>query len=408
MVGFIVFEMKGILLLGLLFLLLSGERMLSQTIQFAGQTWNVRSGTGNPGNNNWSASSQSVWVDEAGRLHMKIRKEGDKWYCAEIISQQSFGYGEYIFYVASHVEKYDPSVVAAMFTYENDNREIDIEFTNSGFGSTSKTDTPGWYTVQPRPYTTANQYRFKLNLTEDYSTHKFVWSSKNIFFQSYHGHYPQLPSSEYQIAQWTYTGTKNPPTGSERLHINLYLLGGAPPTNQQEVEFVVNAVFLPLGSLKVVLSPSTAITGGAMWRIDKGEWQSSGSTLPKISNCHHTISFSPVPGWHTPSDTIVLVKATEILNIDINYQLNTGAPIWEETELKIFPNPASENLIIELPQYSGNGQLFVFDNTGRLVHSKSITDFPVSLDVSDFSEGLYFLKIAFENNIFTKKVLIQR
>ncbi len=401
--------MKGIWLFYLLCLVLSGGEMIGQTtIQFAGQTWNVRSGTGNPGNNNWSDSSQSVWVDGTGHLHLKIRKEGDKWYCPEIISQQSFGYGEYIFYVASNVEKYDPSVVSAMFTYENDSREVDIEFTNSGFGSASKKDTPGWYTVQPSPYTSANQYRFKLNLAEDYSTHKFIWSSKNIFFQSYHGHYPQLPSAEYLIQEWTYTGSKNPPAGRERLHINLYLLGGVPPTNQQEVEFIVNAVFIPVGSLKVSLLPAVAVVGGAMWRIDKGEWQNSGSTLSKISNCQHTISFIPIPGWHTPSDTTVLINAGQTLNVDVAYQINTEARVLAETKLEVFPNPASEKLNIELPQYSGNGQLFLFDHTGRLVHRKNIVSFPAQLDISDFSDGLYFMEIISGDGTFMKKLLIHK
>jgi hypothetical protein len=35
----------------------------SRTITFAGRSWEVKSGTGGPGPNNWSDSASSVWVD---------------------------------------------------------------------------------------------------------------------------------------------------------------------------------------------------------------------------------------------------------------------------------------------------------------------------------------------------------
>lgn len=378
------------------------------TIEFAGQTWDVRSGTGNPGNNNWSDAGESVWVDSSGNLHLKIRKVGDLWYCSEIVSKQSFGYGEYIFYVASNVEKYDPNVVAAMFTYENDKREIDIEFTGSGFGNPLYMETKGWYTVQPKPYTTVNQKRFKLNLTEDYSSHKFIWSSANIFFQSYHGHYPQLPTDEYLIEQWIYTGNKNPPAGNERLHLNLYLLGGQPPTDQKEVEFVINAVYVPLGSLNVVLSPVAAVDAGAMWRIDDGEWQSSGSTLSKLSNCEHTISFKSAPGWRAPADTTVLVISNQIVNIQTQYQINTNNISIEEPEIKIYPNPVSENLYIEMPQSFGKATVKIFDQTSRLVYTRPNLNSSDFIDVSSFFEGVYFLHISAEKKSIVKKVFVLR
>ena len=42
------------------------------TISWAGHTWDVRSGTGDPGGNNWSSSSNNVWVDAQNNLHLKI------------------------------------------------------------------------------------------------------------------------------------------------------------------------------------------------------------------------------------------------------------------------------------------------------------------------------------------------
>jgi len=219
------------------------------TIRFAGLTWNVKNGIGGPGPNNWSDSPSNVWVDADDQLHLKIRKSGNTWYCSEIIAQQSFGYGEYRFYVASSVEKYDPEIVTGLFTYETDNREIDIEF--SHWGNTANAE--GWFTVQP--VLSGNQQSFTMNLQSENSTHKFIWGNSSIFFQSYLGHYENLPSQDSLIREWTYTGNYNPPAGNERLHINFWLFGGHAPVNQQEAEFVVKSVFVPL-STAVSVSPA--------------------------------------------------------------------------------------------------------------------------------------------------------
>jgi len=211
-----------------------------KTIQFSGLTWNVRSGGGGPGPNLWSDSQSNVWVDSEGLLHLKIRKVGNTWYCSEVYLQKSFGYGEYRFYVASDVEKYDPLVVVGLFTYETDTREIDIEF--SRWGDTA--NPAGWYTIQP--VVPGNQHSFSLDLQGDSSTHKFNWSAGSIFFESYFGYHSTLPSAEKLISSWTYTGNYIPPTGNERLHINFWLMGGKPPSNGEEAELVIKAVAVPM------------------------------------------------------------------------------------------------------------------------------------------------------------------
>lgn len=376
-----------------------------KTIQFAGQTWNVRSGTGNPGANNWSDAPESVWVDDQGRLHLKIRKENGIWYCSEVISQQSFGYGEYIFYLGSNVEEYDPNVVAAMFTYENDNREIDIEFTGSGFGNSSYTDTPGWYTVQPKPYTSANQKRFKLNLTDNFSTHKFNWSKSSIQFQSYHGNYPYLPSAGFLIQEWTYAGSKNPPAGKERLHLNLYLIGGKPPTDGKDVEFIINAVYIPISSVQVNLFPDVAVDGGAKWRLDGGEWQNSGAILSKVANCPHQLSFSKVPGWFSPADTVIKPSGASLLQITDSYQINTAINSVDESGIRIFPNPTIGELKIESPEYLID-EVKITDIMGRLLYVENINANYYQKTTSDWQSGFYFIHAKLLNgNTIQKKIL---
>lgn len=226
------------------------------TVQFAGLIWDVKSGKSGPGPsvpNNWSDSPQNVWVDGNGQLHLKIRKVGNIYYCSEIRAQQSFGYGEYRFYVASRVDTLDPNIVAGMFTYETDLKEIDIEFHRFDGPSSGN----GNYTVQPT--TPQSHHDFELNLDGDYSTHKFIWSTENIKFQSYHGHYESLPNSSFLIHDWwPYTGSYNPPVGNERLHINFFLFNALDPINGQDAELIIKCVFVPPVG---VTSPN----GGEIW-----------------------------------------------------------------------------------------------------------------------------------------------
>jgi hypothetical protein len=199
----------------------------------------VRNGSGGPGPNLWSDSPNSVWVDADGQLHLKIRKVGSSWYCSEVYAQKSYGYGEYRFYVASNPAKYDPEIVAGLFTYETDTREIDIEF--SRWGNPGNVD--GWFTIQP--VVAGNQQSFPIIFAGDSSTHKFTWNNSNIFFQSYEGHFATLPATEKLIKEWNYTGKNIPPAGNERLHINFWLFGGHRPVNEQEAELVITSVTVP-------------------------------------------------------------------------------------------------------------------------------------------------------------------
>ncbi|MFH1160248.1 MAG: FISUMP domain-containing protein [bacterium] len=209
------------------------------TIQFAGLTWDIKDGGPlGPDCNYWSNSSQNVWVDNLGQLHLKIRKQGNTWFCSEIIAQQSYGYGEYRFYVASRVDLLDINTVVGLFSYETDTTEIDIEFHRF----TGPSSPIGNYTVQPSATNT-----FPLVLTGNYSTHKFIWTADSIFFQSYHGHYPTYPGPSYFIANWTYNGSLIPPVGNERLILNLWLKNHQQPTNGQDAEIIIKSVFVPGG-----------------------------------------------------------------------------------------------------------------------------------------------------------------
>jgi hypothetical protein len=218
------------------------ERKPTRTIQFSGYTWKVKSSAFpvGPGPNNFSDSPNDVWVDNDGRLHLKIVNRNGKWYCTEVIATQSLGHGVYTFTVASRVDLLDKNVVLGLFTWDDaapqfNYREMDIEFSRWGEDAGQNAQ----YVVQPWTRS-GNRHRFDMTLSGNDSTHSFTWRPAQIQFNSWQGrNAPPNPSDA--IHSWTYTGQDIPPAGGENARINLWLLDGKPPADGQEVEVVVES-----------------------------------------------------------------------------------------------------------------------------------------------------------------------
>jgi len=209
----------------------------ARTVDFSGYTWHVKDvSLGGPGPNRWSDSTDSVWVDNDGKLHLKVRKIGSRWYSSEVTMQQSLGHGRYEFMLETNTEAYDPVIVAGLFTYRNDFEEIDIELTRFS----NPNGPTGWYNVQPY-YNPGNQETFDLNFNGAFSTHRFDWTADTIDFRSLHGHYTEPPNSGFIINQWAYAGADIPPDLNEKVHINLWQHQGVDPGNGLEHELIIKS-----------------------------------------------------------------------------------------------------------------------------------------------------------------------
>jgi hypothetical protein len=179
----------------------------------------------------FSDSPENVWVDTSGQLHLRITYRDGRWLAAEVVLDRSLGYGTYQFRLASPTGHLDPNVVLGLFTWSDNpaynNREIDIEFAKWGGAATQNAQ----YVVQPysRP---GNLFSF-VQPGDASSTHQFTWASKRVTFLS-------TSAAGATIASYQYGGRDVPRAGDERTHINLWLDGGAPPTDGKEVEVVLS------------------------------------------------------------------------------------------------------------------------------------------------------------------------
>jgi hypothetical protein len=202
------------------------------TITFSGQEWTVKASPGKvgPGPNYFSGSTKNVWVDASGRLHLKITRARGKWWSAEVIGTRSLGHGTYRWELDSQVDRINPNAVLGLFTWSNTseyaNREIDIEFSRWG---NALAPTNAQFVVQP--YDAPGRLQTFIQSSATASQHGFTWLPGSIAFASSSGSVPS----------WSYVGGDIPPAGDETPRMNLWLVGGAAPTDGREIEVIIRS-----------------------------------------------------------------------------------------------------------------------------------------------------------------------
>ncbi len=251
-------------------------------ISFSGYDWWVKDSPGQvgPGPNYFSSSSNNVWLDAQGRLHLRITNRSNQWQCAELVTRRSFGCGHYRFELESTVNDLNSGAVLGLFTWSDDpayaHREIDVEcsrWRNAGDSNNAQ------FVVQPWDVSGhLTRYAVAAGLTQ--STHMFTWETNRVRFQSQRGWYSPTPAATNVIREWTFSDAPAvPQPGDENVRLNLWLVNGDAPAGNSEVEFVIRSFhFLPLGRPQpaILLNPrllqsgSLAVTiqGNLDWRYE--------------------------------------------------------------------------------------------------------------------------------------------
>ena len=219
-------------------------------LNFSGYDWWVKnySTPVGPGPNYFSDATNNVWTDTNVWLHLRITHRTNAWQCVEIISARTFGPGSYRFELNSVADNLDPNVTLGLFTWSDDpaftDREIDVEC--SRWQNAADTNN-SQFVVQP--YSLANhlvRYRVPPGLAD--STHLFVWETNRISWQCQTGAYSAAATN--LIAAYVFTNAADvPQSGDENVHLNLWLINGNPPTDNNEVEVIIQSFnFVPLGA----------------------------------------------------------------------------------------------------------------------------------------------------------------
>jgi hypothetical protein len=132
------------------------------------------------------------------------------------------------------------------------------------------------------------------------------------------------------------------------------------------------------------------------------------------------------PAKNTFSDSLVVNNTTYYYRLQTNigdtltlmsYPISIKKIITAGVEISgynddliIYPNPASENINISWPSVTGNVELSLIDNSGRVILTKKIERFEnlkyYDFDIHNVPAGAYILKLSSQNTILSKKINI--
>lgn len=74
--------------------------------------------------------------------------------------------------------------------------------------------------------------------------------------------------------------------------------------------------------------------------------------------------------------------------------------------LKIFPNPTTGNVNIQIPSSANSTEATIINNSGQVVRKINLQNQLTNLDLSDLSKGVYFVKLAGKEANEMKKLVI--
>lgn len=94
--------------------------------------------------------------------------------------------------------------------------------------------------------------------------------------------------------------------------------------------------------------------------------------------------------------------------IDVSNNILKGEDNSFSSEVKVFPNPATDIVSISLKTSSNNASLFIYDTMGRLVKQQNLENEKLmNLSVEGFQPGVYYLKISDGKKQVTKKLIVK-
>jgi len=129
-------------------------------------------------------------------------------------------------------------------------------------------------------------------------------------------------------------------------------------------------------------------------------WTSPSIDVGAITFYVASITGNKINGGHTTQDTEF---ATATLTIDNVLGINKAQLL----NFSIYPNPCDSKLNLQLPFGAAKAQVQVFDYLGKRLIQKNITTTNNSLNVSNLTSGIYFVRIQSENKVGTKKLIVK-
>jgi hypothetical protein len=212
-------------------------------ITWSGRVWDIRpASVGGPGPNTWDP--RNTFVDANGHLHMQIVNRNGTWTSTEIqlAPNQRLGFGTFQFQMQGRPDLLDHNTVFGFYTYPPSDvggdatNEIDIEFSRWANPNARN----GNYTVWPAVNGVPRSWAGWEISSSTQQTHRFIWTSNRITFQSMNGFVP-VGSTAGMYSSWVFEPA-NPPNPTETPTLQFYCSSHNPLQciSQQPQYFLIN------------------------------------------------------------------------------------------------------------------------------------------------------------------------
>lgn len=99
---------------------------------------------------------------------------------------------------------------------------------------------------------------------------------------------------------------------------------------------------------------------------------------------------------------------TAIADTSCSVTTSLSSNSLDEEGIRVYPNPASSQFVIDFSTLSNIERIQIRDLTGKLVYLKSntFTEQTSNVDVSDWSDGVYFIQVESANTSIVKKMIV--
>jgi hypothetical protein len=133
------------------------------------------------------------------------------------------------------------------------------------------------------------------------------------------------------------------------------------------------------------------------------QWYLNGVAISGATNAIYT----PTQTGNYTVETTDNNGCTAISNT-FNYVITGVEQQQNEIPFAVYPNPASELLIIELFHYSETSTIELVNMLGQSIFQKQInkSETKTSIDVSAFEQGIYFVRVSNDNGMKVQKLTI--
>jgi hypothetical protein len=154
-------------------------------------------------------------------------------------------------------------------------------------------------------------------------------------------------------------------------------------------------------SIQVNIKPATpSITQNGNQLVSNApngnQWYLNNNLIPGATN--QTYDSPPYGSYY------VIVTLNGCSSNMSNTILATDVEEIDDNRIKVFPNPAKDDLTIETKTYS---TVEITNTQGQIVKSIKILNKKATIDISQLSGGVYTIKIITDDEIFEEKLIKQ-